>query len=386
MTSLSKQNVIVQFHDETASVNSSGTPTYTEVYMVITPKGTRASDIHKESETIGLPTYKSNLNNIPVSSINIDRWTEGHLKYVPNKTNFPTPAAVWKYTVIYSNGSSSRNNTNKTKAPWDLDYAQNCSLSPKEYTERVCTTLRVTSNSGTALPYVEQNKKVLLNAVGELVYRDALATNQILSFDYAVKKYDIDRNHLYLGSVNVSEIQVAGIKIASGKGKLISLVPSTQIWENDTEYTQVHVEIELAVYKSVFKDHILGNSRYAVPVTDSGSPDGTKAYPIQMLSCSVSDINEYTGVKWFNKERKLGYFGEAKKGKNALNPALYNYVTEEYPLKKDGTLYIGTKNKNGNYFLDMNDPTLDKIEVTDSYILSWANLGFPTKGFKDIVN
>jgi hypothetical protein len=253
-------------------------------------------------------------------------------------------------------------------------------MTPKEYTERSCTTIRNTSSDGKALPLVYQNKKALLNAVGELVYRDVNVQNMVLSFDYAVERYNIDRNHLYIGSVNVSDITVAGITIKAGRGRLLSLNPSVQLWEEDKEYTQVHVEIELSVYKSVFKDYLIGCSRYAVP------EGWFVPRPIQMLSCSVEDIKDYEDVKWFDKKRKLGFFEEAKKGGLRLNPALYNYVTEEYPLKKDGTLYIGTMNKDGDYYLDLNDPELNKIEVTDSYLMTWKTLKFPEKGFRDTLN
>lgn len=364
-------NFKVQFHDETASVNEKGAATYTEVYMVVAPKNTRASAIISGASDASLPTYKSKLNNVPVSSINVDRWTQSNVKDLGGFTS----ASVWKYTVVYSKSSSS---TDENVPPWELDYAQNCTISPKSYTEHTNKTLRVTNASGTALPYIEQNKKILTNAIGEHIYRDVEVLNQVLSFDYAVKRYNINTNCLYVGSVNYSDITVAGITIPSGKGRLLSLVPSSQVWEDGTEYTQVHVEIELSVYKSVFKDYVIGNSRYAVPAYRS------TPYPIQMLSCAVEDIADYEGVLWFNKDRKLGFFGEAKKGKLSLNPSLYSYVSEEFPLNKDGTMYIGTRDPTtGRYIIDMDDPNLDKVETTDSYILTWKTIGFPKKGFKD---
>lgn len=376
---------IVQFHDETVSVNERGNVTYTEIYMVITKTGTKASDIHRNAKSVRLPVHTSKLNDVPVSSITIDRWTEENVKLVPGLTK--TSSSVWKYTVVYSNsGNRGGGASLGEKPPWEENYAKNCTLSPKEYTERSCTTLDTTDDNGKIIPYANQTKKAIFNAVGELVYRDAVVVNQVLSFDYAVKKYNIDTNHLYVGSVNAFDITVAGITVKSGKGRLLSLVPSIQTW-NDKEYTQVHVEIELAVGKSVYAEYLIGNSRYAVPVKDDGSADGDLPYPIQLLSCDVSDIADYKNVKWMNKKRRLGYFGAAKKnGKDRLNPALYSYVTEEYPLKKDGTIYIGTKNSKGRYFLKLDDPDLNRIKLTDSHVVTWSTLGFPEKGFMDTSN
>lgn len=398
-------NCVAYLFDDTVSVDERGNVTYTKIYKLFVDKKLEASTIYKAvlDKGITLPVYGDSIDGIPVSSITLDKWTPEAVKSVSGAavgrpivdgSGKPIPgasgstitiehAAIWKYTVTYSRKSDRGGSASLgDKAPWEEDYAQNCTLSPKEYTERSCYTLNVTTPSGAAIPYVYQNKKALTNAVGELVYRDANVSNQVLSFDYAVKRYNIDTNHLYVGSVNVSDITVAGIKIPARRGKLLSLVPSVQIW-NNKEYTQVHVEIELTVYKSVFEDYLLGNSRWAVPVEE----DGTLAddpYPIQLLSCPVSDIKDYKGVKWFSKSRRLGFFGYAKKNnKDRLNPALYSYVTEEYPLKKNGTLYLGTKNSEGRYTLDLNDPNLNKIQLTDSHLVSWSTLEFPQKGFKD---
>lgn len=397
---------VAHLFDDTVSVDERGNITYTKIYKLFVDKKTEASAIYKAAlaKSIVLPVYGNSIDGIPVSSITIDKWTPEAVKSFSgtsggspsvDASGRPTPgssgtkitidhAAIWKYTVTYSrNRGSGGSVSSGDKAPWDEDYAQNCTLSPKEYTERSCYTLNVTTQTGAAIPYVYQNKKALTNAVGELVYRDVNVSNQVLSFDYAVKRYNIDTNHLYVGSVNVSSITVAGITIGARRGKLLSLVPSVQTWNNE-EYTQVHVEIELTVYKSVFEDYLLGNSRYARPKKEDGTLSD-KFHPIQMLSCDPEDIKDFKGVLWFDKDRRLGFFEDAKKNKKErLSRSLYSYVTEEYPLKKDGSIYIGTKNSDGAYTIDLNDSSLNKIQLTDSHLVSWSTLGFPKKGFKDI--
>jgi hypothetical protein len=391
MANLSNYKCIL--HEQTASIDSNGSVTYNEVYMVITPKTSTVMDIIKSAGNNGsslsaLPTYKSKREEVPVSSINIERWHEANVKEIGGIEH----ATIWKYSVTYNKTSGNKLAGLGAEAPWENAYASNCSLSPKYYTERSCTTLKTVNQSGVLLDSSDQTKRIIQNALGEPVYRDKEVFNAVLSFDYALKRFDVNKVIKYTGSVNSSAITVAGLTIPSGKGRIVSLVPSVQVF-NDKEYTSVHVEIEIALYKSVYKDTLLGNSRWAIPTsmstgegyksTTSVPEDQIRAYPIQMLECDLKDVGSYSGILWFSRARKLGYFGHAKDGHRSINRSLYSYVTEEYPLKKDGTMYLGTRTSAGTVQLDLDDPNLDKIVVTDNYVFSWDALGFPKKGFKD---
>lgn len=361
---------------------------YNDIYIVITDNTDSPAYIYEHAEENGLPVYGDELTvksgegttTIPVDNINIERRDENNMKAVPSY-GLPTKAegsyALWNYTVDYrkpadsggGGGGFNKKEQEESKEdiskipPWDRKYATECSIAPKIYKE-------VTNIGATVAPGL---KTVVKNAAGDTIFREVELRNFVLSFTFAVRTFFYDYITDYINTVNSSSIVVAGVKIPSMKGVITNITSANDVWEDETVYTKVSVEIEIEYEKPVLYTEIVGTGFRAVPEEGGGGITG-KAYPIHEFTGTALEYTKLDAksVVWLDKKRGLGSFGSATiAGQPILG--MYQNIDERKVLDKNGRIYQSDQ-------VDLKDPNLNLIKIYEHGIKSWHGADFPKKG------
>lgn len=348
---------------------------YNQKYLVITDNTDTPADIYKNAASKGLPVYGAKLENVPLFRISIDRWDDNNLKAAPTYglgVKRDGSYTAWSYEVEYSDSntsSSSGGSSSSEKAPWENTAAQNCNLSTKEYEwySNIC------------YAGLDTNKTTYLrNAVGDTVYRNRTLRNGVLTFDYAVKKFNANYIRQAICTLNMEDIVVAGIPIPAYYGLITGLNVSRQEWTGGgrtQEYFNIHAEIEIAFEKDLRYTPIMGTGFNAK--LSKNDKSGSQIH--EWISNDTTFKNRVPDKYWFDKDLNLGSFADIPEMKN--NPPIYGThyekISEAKVLAKDGTIY---KVKEDTPIIDMEDPTMNIVRSYEYKTKKWSYLGFPTKG------
>jgi len=280
ITGGNEQSYVVPYY-----VYTDNTDTPKQIYdKAISTEGISLVDVNNNVLSEKLPTYGTVTSNLYVSNINIERVSESNIKAVPRYgLNYRNNASYtcWLYTVTYS--CSEITFSSGTEKPWDKDEAISCTWTPKTYDRYDNRTLipnyKEPKDSDDSkvpnYPLGQEKYTILKNTVGDDVYRNRTVYNYLLNFTYAVKHFDALWLPLYLNSMNLKDMVIAGIPIKKYHAVINDMRVSQAEYDNELYYN-VDVEVEI---------------QYQQRLTwDEGTSTGYRAY---MLEGSTTSIHDY---------------------------------------------------------------------------------------------
>lgn len=347
ITGESEQSYVVPYYvytDNTDSPEDIYTAAISGIFLV---------DVHNNRLPEKLPIYGTVKSNSKVSDIRIERVSENNLKAVPRyglsyKTN-NTSYTCWQYTVTFIVTVDI-----SEEPPWEKDEATSCVWSPKSYERYDSLTLKpnfASQNDTVSVPVYplgNAQAQTLANTVGDDVYRNRTVYNYVLNFSYAVHYFDYMFLPLYLSSMNLNDVVIAGIPIKKYNAVINELRVSQAEW-NEELYYNVDVEIEVQYNQrlnfdeyvsSGYRAFMLEGSQTAIDeyLADIGltketagfvykytNSEEVKKYPVpiqELIDVRIRD--EVPENRWFIKKKNLGYFENINLSKNTKSVAIPN--------------------------------------------------------------
>lgn len=307
--------------------------------------GIELVDVNNHKTGAKLPVYGTIASNLYVSNINIERASENNLKAVPqyglNYRDTMVSYTCWLYTVTFS--CSEITVSSGEKAPWEKDEAISCTWSPKSYERYDNKTLKPNyqaENDTVIVPNypLGQEKYVnLQNTVGDDKYRTRTVYNYVLNFSYAVRHFEAEYLPLFLNTMNLKDMIIAGIPVKKYCAVINDMSVSQAEWNNKLYYN-VNVEIEIQYQQrltwdegvsSGFRAYMLEGSETAINnylsarnltrekagfVYKITASDTVKKYPVPIEE--LTDTRQRDKIpdrRWFSKRKNLGYFRDVVK-------------------------------------------------------------------------
>ena len=349
ITGGNEQSYVVPYY-----VYTDNTDTPKQIYdKAISTEGIPLVDLNNNVLSEKLPTYGTVTSNLYVSNINIERVSESNIKAVPRYSlNYRNNASYtcWLYTVTYS--CSEITFSSGTEKPWDRDEAISCTWTPKTYDRYDNRTLipnyKEPKDSDDSkvpnYPLGQEKYTILKNTVGDDLYRNRTVYNYLLNFTYAVKHFDALWLPLYLNSMNLKDMVIAGIPVKKYHAVINDMRVSQAEYDNELYYN-VDVEVEIQYQQRLTWDEFTSTGHRAYMI--EGSEDAIHSYLVNTLKITVPEeapagttveqvagfvykytnsstikkypvpIQELTDVRlrsefpnrrWFSKKKNLGYF------------------------------------------------------------------------------
>ena len=349
ITGGNEQSYVVPYY-----VYTDNTDTPKQIYdKAISTDGIPLVDVNNNVLPEKLPTYGTVTSNLYVSNINIERVSESNIKAVPRYgLNYRdnTSYTCWQYTVTYS--CSEITFSSGTEKPWDRDEAISCTWTPKTYDRYDNRTLipnyKEPKDSDDSkvpnYPLGQEKYTILKNTVGDDVYRNRTVYNYLLNFTYAVKRFDALWLPLYLNSMNLKDMVIAGIPVKKYCA-VINDMRVSQAEYNKELYYNVDVEVEIQYQQRLIWDEGTSTGYRAYMI--EGSADAIHNYLVNTLKITVPEeaptgttveqvagfvykytnsstikkypvpIQELTDARrrdeipdrrWFSKKKNFGYF------------------------------------------------------------------------------
>lgn len=347
ITGESEQSYVVPYY-----VYTDNTDSPEDIYAAAI-SGVFLVDVYNNRLPEKLPIYGSVKSNSKVSDIRIERVSENNLKAVPQyglayKID-NTSYTCWQYTVTFI-----VNVDISEEPPWEKDEATSCVWSPKSYERYDSLTLKpnfASQNDTVSVPVYplgNAQAQTLVNTVGDDVYRNRTVYNYVLNFSYAVHYFDYMFLPLYLSSMNLNDVVIAGIPIKKYNAVINELRVSQAEW-NDELYYNVDVEIEVQYNQrlnfdeyvsSGYRAFMLEGSQTAIDeyLADIGltketagfvykytNSEEVKKYPVPIQELTDVRIrDEVPENRWFIKKKNLGYFENINLSKNTKSVAIPN--------------------------------------------------------------
>lgn len=347
ITGGNEQSYVVPYY-----VYTDNTDTPKQIYdQAISTSGIPLVDVNNNVLDEKLPTYGTVTSNLYVSNINIERVSENNLTAVPQyglNSRSNVSYTCWQYTVTYS--CSDITFSSGTEKPWDKDEAISCSWSPKSYDRYDNRTLvpNYTAPNDTVkvpnYPLGKEKYTVLKNTVGDDQYRNRAVYNYLLNFSYAVKYFDSEWLPLYLNSMNLNDMIIAGIPVKKYYAVINDMRVSQAEYDNELYYN-VDVEIEIQYQQMLTWDDNISNGHRAFMIEGSktaihdylvntlklkvpeDAPTGTtveeiagfvykytnastiKKYPVPIQELTdTRQRDKIPDKRWFSKKKGYGYF------------------------------------------------------------------------------
>lgn len=349
ITGGNEQSYVVPYY-----VYTDNTDTPKQIYdKAISTDGIPLVDVNNNILDEKLPTYGTVTSNLYVSNINIERVSESNIKAVPRYgLNYRNNASYtcWLYTVTYS--CSEITFSSGTEKPWDKDEAISCTWTPKTYDRYDNRTLipnyKEPKDSDDSkvpnYPLGQEKYTILKNTVGDDVYRNRTVYNYLLNFTYAVKHFDALWLPLYLNSMNLKDMVIAGIPIKKYHAVINDMRVSQAEYNNELYYN-VDVEVEIQYQQRLTWDegtstgyraymiegstdaihnYLVNTLKITVP---EEAPEGTtveqvagfvykytnsstiKKYPVPIQELTdARRRDEIPDRRWFSKKKNFGYF------------------------------------------------------------------------------
>lgn len=349
ITGGNEQSYVVPYY-----VYTDNTDTPKQIYdKAISTDGIPLVDVNNNVLPEKLPTYGTVTSNLYVSNINIERVSESNIKAVPRYgLNYRNNASYtcWLYTVTYS--CSEITFSSGTEKPWDKGEAISCTWTPKTYDRYDNRTLipnyKEPKDSDDSkvpnYPLGQEKYTILKNTVGDDVYRNRTVYNYLLNFTYAVKHFDALWLPLYLNSMNLKDMVIAGIPIKKYHAVINDMRVSQAEYNNELYYN-VDVEVEIQYQQRLTWDEGTSTGYRAYMI--EGSADAIHSYLVNTLKITVPEeapegttveqvagfvykytnsstikkypvpIQEFTDDRtrgkvpdrrWFSKKKNYGYF------------------------------------------------------------------------------
>ena len=300
-------------------------------------------DVNNHKTGAKLPVYGTITSNLYVSNINIERASENNLKAVPRYGLDYREANIsytcWLYTVTFS--ASEVTVSIDSDAPWTKDEATSCTWSPKTYERYDNRTLipNYHDKNDTVLvpnyPLGQEKYEKLQNTVGDDKYRNRTVYNYLLNFSYAVRKFDAEYLPMFLNTMNLKDMVIAGIPIKKYCAVINDMSVSQADW-NGKKYYNVNVEIEI---------------QYQQRLTwDEGVSSGFRAF---MIEGSTAAINSYLSARNLTKE-KAGFVYKYTNSETVKKyPVPVEELTDTRQRDKIPDRRWFSKRKNLGYFRDV---------------------------------
>ena len=349
ITGGNEQSYVVPYY-----VYTDNTDTPKQIYdKAISTNGIPLVDVNNNILDEKLPTYGTVTSNLYVSNINIERVSESNIKAVPRYgLNYRNNSSYtcWLYTVTYS--CSEITFSSGTEKPWDKDEAISCTWTPKTYDRYDNRTLipnyKEPKDSDDSkvpnYPLGQEKYTILKNTVGDDVYRNRTVYNYLLNFTYAVKRFDALWLPLYLNSMNLKDMVIAGIPIKKYHAVINDMRVSQAEYDNELYYN-VDVEVEIQYQQRLtwdegtstgYRAYMIEGSEDAIHnylvntlkiTVPEEAPEGTtveqvagfvykytnsstiKKYPVPIQK--LTDTRRRDAIpdrRWFSKKKNFGYF------------------------------------------------------------------------------
>ena len=349
ITGGNEQSYVVPYY-----VYTDNTDTPKQIYdKAISTDGIPLVDVNNNILDEKLPTYGTVTSNLYVSNINIERVSESNIKAVPRYgLNYRNNLSYtcWLYTVTYS--CSEITFSSGTEKPWDKDEAISCTWTPKTYDRYDNRTLipnyKEPKDSDDSkvpnYPLGQEKYTILKNTVGDDVYRNRTVYNYLLNFTYAVKYFDALWLPLYLNSMNLKDMVIAGIPIKKYHAVINDMRVSQAEYDNELYYN-VDVEVEIQYQQRLpwdegtstgYRAYMIEGSADAIHnylvntlkiTVPEEAPEGTtveqvagfvykytdatqiKKYPVPIQELTdARRRDEIPDRRWFSKKKNFGYF------------------------------------------------------------------------------